>query len=125
MSRQNAKGGSSKDLQNSVTFERIDLVKTKHPDERQQTLMARNRQNTDAGKARAEAVFKKKELQLREGEKALAEYHAQGQATRDNTARLRAARLANEVATQEGGDESGRKLKPKGKAKRPSEDKPK
>lgn len=59
--------------------------------------MARNRQNTDAEKAHAEAVFKKKEWQLRESEKARAEYDARGQATRNNTARLRAIRLANQA----------------------------
>jgi hypothetical protein len=60
--------------------------------------MARNRQNTDAEKAHAGAVFKKKEQQLRESEKARAEYDARSQATRDNTARLRAARLANQAS---------------------------
>jgi hypothetical protein len=59
--------------------------------------MARNRQSTDAGKVRAEAVFKKKELQLRDGEKARAEYDAQGQATRDRTPHLRAQRLGQQT----------------------------
>jgi hypothetical protein len=56
---------------------------------------------------------------------AMAENRRTCQATRDNTARLRAARLANEAATQKSGDEPGVKLRTKGKAKRPSEAKPK
>jgi hypothetical protein len=44
----------------------------------------------------------------------MAEYDALGQATRDNTARLLAARLANEAATQKSGDEPGMKLRTKG-----------
>ena len=46
---------------------------------------------------RAEAVFKKKEAQLREGQKAMAEYQAEGRAIRDRTARLKALRLAREA----------------------------
>jgi len=46
---------------------------------------------------RAEAAFKKKETQLREGQKAMAEYHAQQRAIRDKTARLRALRLARDA----------------------------
>lgn len=48
---------------------------------------------------RAETLFKK-EQQLREAEKAMAEYRAELQATRDKTARLRALRLAREAANQ-------------------------
>jgi hypothetical protein len=62
--------------------------------------MARNRQSDPAGKARAEAVFKKKDQKLHGGQKATAEYEAHGQVTRERTALLRAARLANEAATQ-------------------------
>ena len=47
---------------------------------------------------RAEAAFKKKEAQAREGEKAMAEYQEQNRAIRDRTARLRALRLAREAA---------------------------
>ena len=46
---------------------------------------------------RAETLFKK-EQQLREAEKAMAEYRAELQATREKTARLRALRLAREAA---------------------------
>ena len=52
--------------------------------------------DTDVKRARdrAEAAFKKKEQQLREGQQAMAEYHAARSATREKTARLRALRLA-------------------------------
>jgi Tfp pilus assembly protein PilX len=55
--------------------------------------------DTDAKRARdrAEAAFKKKEQQLREGQQAMAEYEAARAATREKTARLRALRLAREV----------------------------
>ena len=53
--------------------------------------------NTDETARRAQTLFKK-EQQLREGEKAMAEYQAEQQATRDKTARLRALRLAHEAA---------------------------
>jgi hypothetical protein len=54
---------------------------------------------TDAKRARdrAEAAFKKKEQQLREGQQAMAEYEAAGAATREKTARLRALRLARDA----------------------------
>jgi hypothetical protein len=46
---------------------------------------------------RASALFKK-EQQLRDAEKAMAEYQAEVQATREKTARLRALRLARDAA---------------------------
>jgi hypothetical protein len=46
---------------------------------------------------RAEAAFKKKEQQLREGQQAMAEYHAVRAATREKTARLRVLRLARDA----------------------------
>ena len=54
--------------------------------------------DTDATRARerAEAAFKKKEQQLREGQQAMAEYEAARAATREKTARLRALRLARD-----------------------------
>jgi hypothetical protein len=52
------------------------------------TLEARNR---------AEANFKKKEQQAKEGAKAMAEYEANIIATRQKIARLRALRLAKEA----------------------------
>jgi hypothetical protein len=45
----------------------------------------------------AEASFKKKEAQLREGQKAMAEYHAGRLAVREKTARLRALRLTRDA----------------------------
>ncbi len=50
-------------------------------------------------RARAEALFKKEE-QIREGAKAMAEYKAEQQAVRDRTAKLRALRLARDAAKQ-------------------------
>ena len=47
---------------------------------------------------RAEAAFKKKELQRLEGNKAMMEYNAQRVAVRERTARLKALRLAREAA---------------------------
>jgi hypothetical protein len=43
---------------------------------------------------RAEAIFKKKQERLLDGQKATAEYEAARLATREKTARLRALRLA-------------------------------
>jgi Tfp pilus assembly protein PilX len=56
--------------------------------------------DTDVNRARdrAEAAFKKKEQQLREGQQAMAEYQAACAATREKTARLRALRLARRDA---------------------------
>ncbi|MEX0753451.1 MAG: hypothetical protein WD073_11080 [Xanthobacteraceae bacterium] len=51
-------------------------------------------------KARAEASFKKKELQAREGAEARMQYEAERQAVRDKTARLKALRLAKEASDQ-------------------------
>jgi hypothetical protein len=47
---------------------------------------------------RAEALFKKKEERLSEGQEAMAEYEADGHAMREKTARLRALRLARDAA---------------------------
>jgi hypothetical protein len=48
--------------------------------------------------ARAEAAFKRKELQAREASKAMAEYQAAGLAEREKTARLRLLREAKQAA---------------------------
>jgi hypothetical protein len=56
--------------------------------------------STDQVQARAEAAFKKKELQQVEGRKAWADYEAERSAVREKTARLRALRLARDAATQ-------------------------
>jgi hypothetical protein len=50
---------------------------------------------------RAEASFKKKEEQAREGSKAMAEYEAERRAVSEKTARLKALRLAKEVGEAE------------------------
>jgi hypothetical protein len=54
--------------------------------------------NAKRARDRAEAIFKKKEKRLQEGQQALAEYEAARAATREKTARLRALRLARDAA---------------------------
>ena len=51
---------------------------------------------------RAEALFKKKEERLREGQEAMADYEADGHAMREKTARLRALRLACDAVNNQG-----------------------
>ena len=51
---------------------------------------------------RAEALLKKKQERLREGQLAMAEYQADGRAVREKTARLRALRLARDAASWPG-----------------------
>ena len=53
-------------------------------------------------KKRADARFKKEE-RVREGEKAMLQYEAEGRAVREKTARLRALRLDKEVAEKKEG----------------------
>jgi hypothetical protein len=55
---------------------------------------------------RAEALFKRKQERLREGEKAMAEYQAERRAIIEKTARLRALRLARDAAHPRSGDGS-------------------
>jgi hypothetical protein len=66
---------------------------------------------SDAAKARAEATFKRKEEQAREGAKAWAEYQAKSLAAAENMKRLRALRLAKETAGATGpkGSKPGKK----------------
>jgi hypothetical protein len=54
--------------------------------------------NSEAARRRAEASSKKKELQAREGAKAVVDYEAVGRAVEKKTARLKALRLAKEEA---------------------------
>jgi hypothetical protein len=54
--------------------------------------------NSDRPRALAETAFKKKEKQLLEGQKALAEYETSRRAVNEKTARLRALRLARDAA---------------------------
>jgi hypothetical protein len=55
---------------------------------------------SEHARTRAEAAFKKKEEVKREGQKAMGDYKAKEQAVREKTARLRALRLAHEVANK-------------------------
>jgi hypothetical protein len=52
--------------------------------------------NSEAIRDRANASFKRKELQAREGAKAMADYEADARAIEKKTARLKALRLARE-----------------------------
>ena len=63
--------------------------------------------DSDQAHRRTEALFRK-EQQLREGRQAMAEYQAKLDAMRENTARLRALRLARDAA-----DSVNTKLPPK------------
>jgi hypothetical protein len=54
--------------------------------------------DTHQARDRAEAIFKKKEERLLDGQKAMAEYEAARLAMREKTARLRALRLARDAA---------------------------
>ena len=56
--------------------------------------------NSKESHARAEALFRKKEAMLRDGQKARAEYEARRQAEQEKTARLRALRLARDAALE-------------------------
>jgi hypothetical protein len=59
-------------------------------------------QKKDDNRVRAEASFKKKEQQAREGNEARAEYEAANRDRDKNAARLRALRLAKEAANRGG-----------------------
>ena len=54
--------------------------------------------NSDQPQDRAEALFKKKQERLREGQQAMAEYQADRRAEGEKTARLQALRLARDAA---------------------------
>jgi hypothetical protein len=54
--------------------------------------------NSKEAKTRAEASFKRKQEQAREGTKAWAEYEAQRRAVEEKIARLKALRLAKEAS---------------------------
>ena len=57
--------------------------------------------NSEEVRRRAEASFKRKALQVREGAKAVADYEADARAVEKKTARLRALRLAREEGARE------------------------
>ena len=54
--------------------------------------------NSVVARQRAEVIFKKKEKAFVEGQKAMQEYKANVDATKEKTSRLRALRLAREEA---------------------------
>ncbi len=58
--------------------------------------------NSEAARQRADAIFKKKEKAVLEGQKAMQEYKASIEATKRKTARLRALRLARDEAEAKG-----------------------
>jgi hypothetical protein len=67
---------------------------------------------------RAEASFKRKEVQAREATKAMADYQAATAATREKTARLRQLRLAKEATDRSAAEQAAAKpAKPKSAAK--------
>ena len=70
---------------------------------------------SDAQKARAEASFKRKEDQARDGAKAWAEYEAKSRAVAKNMERLRALRLAKQSAKSDAAKDRGatRRSQPK------------
>jgi hypothetical protein len=75
----------------------------------------RNRHGDPTAKARAEARFRHKELQKREGQSATDDYQAGQEADRANMAKLRELRLA---AKAKATGEPEAKRKPAAKAKR-------
>ena len=75
-----------------------------------------NTHTTDAAKAKAEASFKRREAQARDGAKAMTEYIAAQAAMRAKTEKLRAMRLAKE-AEDEAEDEAPVRTKRAKKAK--------
>ena len=54
--------------------------------------------NSEQARSVAEAKFRKKEQQMVDGQKAMAEYNAKRRTEREKTARLRALRLARDAA---------------------------
>ena len=65
---------------------------------------------------RAQAAFHKKEMQQRDGAKAMADYKAAGDAVRLRTEKLRALRLAKEAADRQAAEAAPPKPAPKAKA---------
>ena len=54
--------------------------------------------DSEQARSVAEAKFRKKEQQMVDGQKAMAEYNAKRRTEREKTARLRALRLARDAA---------------------------
>jgi hypothetical protein len=72
----------------------------------------RNRHTDPAAKAHAEALFRRKELQKREGQSATDDYQAGQKAERANMAKLRALRLAAEAMAGKSEAKGKRKAAP-------------
>jgi hypothetical protein len=72
----------------------------------------------DAAKTKAEASFKRKEQQARDGAIAMTEYLSAQTAERAKMAKLRALRLAKEAQEAHEAQEPGAAPKPKARAKR-------
>ena len=58
---------------------------------------------SDNIRSQAEAIFKKKAVALREGERAVEDYKSEQRAMREKTARLKALRLARDAAQKKTG----------------------
>lgn len=66
-----------------------------------------NTHTADIAKAKAEATFKRRQEQARDGAIAMSEYLAAQEATRAKTEKLKALRLAKEAADKEAVQEAG------------------
>lgn len=80
--------------------------------------------NSKEAKARAEASFKKKEQQAKEGAKARMQYEAERHAVREKTVRLKALRLAKEAADKEAAAKAPAKTPAKTKTPAPKKPTP-
>jgi hypothetical protein len=80
-----------------------------------ETVLSKNQKEA---KDKAEASFKRKEIQAREGVKAMADYQADQVAVRAKTARLRELRLAKEEADRAAEAEAANMAKIKAVAKK-------
>jgi hypothetical protein len=80
--------------------------------------LANPSKEAQAAQARAEATFKRKEQQARDGKLAMNEYNAATNAMREKTARLRALRLAKEAADREAAKSAPPKAKKAGAKKK-------
>jgi hypothetical protein len=76
--------------------------------------------NSKEAKTRAEASFKKKEQQAKEGAKAMLQYQAERHAVREKTARLKTLRLAKEAADKEAADQQAAAKQAEAKSKPPA-----
>jgi len=68
----------------------------------EQEVILRRKFDKEETRIQAEAKFKRKQAQVLEGAKAMAEYEAASRAVIEKTARLKALRLAKEAAEARG-----------------------